>query len=57
VGSESAGHEAAGEVRAGLSPDDVILAFAGLWEIDPASDWKTRTRALYRLVFTGLEAR
>jgi hypothetical protein len=44
-------------VRAGLNPDDVILAFAGLWEIDPASDWKTRARALYRLVFTGLEAR
>ena len=49
--------EAAGVVRAGLNPDDVILAFAGLWEIDPASDWKTRARALYRLVFTGLEAR
>ena len=49
--------EAAGVVRAGLNPDDVILAFAGLWEIDPASDWKTRARALYWLVFTGLEAR
>ena len=49
--------EAAGVVRAGLNPDDVILALAGLWEIDPASDWKMRARALYRLVFTGLEAR
>ena len=49
--------EAAGVVRAGLNPDDVILAFAGLWEIDPTSDWKMRARALYRLVFTGLEAR
>jgi AcrR family transcriptional regulator len=49
--------EAAGVVRAGLNPNDVILAFAGLWEIDPTSDWKRRARALYRLVFTGLEAR
>ena len=32
----------AGVVRAGLDPDDVILAPAGLWEIDPATDWKAR---------------
>ena len=44
-------------VRAGLNPDDVILAFAGLWEIDNQPRVKLRARALYRLVFTGLEAR
>jgi AcrR family transcriptional regulator len=49
--------EAAGAVRGGLNPDDVILALAGLWEIDPDSDWKTRASALFRLVFSGLEAR
>ena len=48
--------ERAGVVRPGLDPDDVILALAGLWEIDPASDWKTRARRLYDLVFTGLKA-
>jgi hypothetical protein len=46
----------AGVVRAGLDPDDVILALAGLWEIDPATDWKARARTLYDLVFTGLKA-
>jgi AcrR family transcriptional regulator len=46
--------ERAGAVRPGLDPDDVILALAGLWEIDPASDWKMRTHRLYDLVFTGL---
>jgi len=48
--------ERAGVVRPSLDPDDVILALAGLWEIDPASDWKTRARRLYDLVFTGLKA-
>jgi AcrR family transcriptional regulator len=46
----------AGVVRAGLDPDDVILALAGLREIDPATDWKARARTLYDLVFTGLKA-
>ena len=46
----------AGIVRAGLDPDDVILALAGLWEIDPATDWKARARTLYDLVFTRLKA-
>jgi AcrR family transcriptional regulator len=48
--------EQAGVVRAGLDPDDVILALAGLWEIDPGSDWKARASSLYELVFTGLRA-
>ncbi|HEY1702830.1 MAG TPA: TetR/AcrR family transcriptional regulator [Trebonia sp.] len=48
--------EEAGVIRPGLDPDDVILALAGLWEIDPATDWKARAARLYDLVFTGLKA-
>jgi AcrR family transcriptional regulator len=48
--------EQAGDIRPGLDPDDVILALAGLWEIDPSTDWKRRARRLYDLVFTGLRA-
>ena len=46
--------EAAGKVRAGLNPDEVILALAGLWELDPAGDWQTQAQQLYQLVFAGL---
>ncbi len=56
LGKVLAAAEQAGVVRAGLDPDDVILALAGLWEIDPATDWKARARTLYDLVFTGLKA-
>lgn len=31
--------EKAGSVRPGLNPDDVLLSLAGLWELDPKSDW------------------
>ena len=48
--------EEAGAVRAGLDADDVLLSLAGLWEIDPTSDWRGRARRLYDLVFTGLRA-
>ena len=46
----------AGVVRPGLSPDDVILAFAGLWQLDPNSDWQGRAQRLYHLVVGGLRA-
>ena len=46
--------EAAGKVRTGLKPDEVILALAGLWELDPAGDWQTQAQQLYQLVFAGL---
>jgi len=46
--------EAAGDVRSGLDASDVILALAGLWQIDPATDWQTRARRLYEIVFDGL---
>jgi AcrR family transcriptional regulator len=44
----------AGVVRPGLSPDDVILALAGLWQLDPKSDWQGQAQRLYRLVVGGL---
>jgi len=56
LGRLLAAAEEAGLVRAGLDPDDVILALAGLWEIDPSTDWKARASRLYDLVFTGLRA-
>lgn len=43
-----------GSVRPGLDAGDVLLGLAGLWEIDPSSDWKSRTRRLYDIVFSGL---
>jgi AcrR family transcriptional regulator len=48
--------EYAGTVRPGLDPHNVILALAGLWEIDPTTDWQARARELYDLIFTGLQA-
>jgi AcrR family transcriptional regulator len=44
----------AGAVRPGLNPDDVILAFAGLWQLDPTSDWQASAQRLYQLVLGGL---
>ena len=41
-------------MRPGLDPDDVLLSLAGLWEIDPKSDWRGRARRLFDLVFGGL---
>jgi AcrR family transcriptional regulator len=46
----------AGEIREGLDPNDVILALAGLWEIDPGSDWRAQAQRLFSIVFTGLRA-
>jgi AcrR family transcriptional regulator len=48
--------EEAGSIRPGLDADDVLLSLAGLWEIDPRSDWKGRARRLYEIVFSGLRA-
>lgn len=45
-----------GSIRPGLEPADVLLSLAGLWEIDPSSDWKARARGLYNIVFSGLRA-
>jgi AcrR family transcriptional regulator len=47
--------EEVGSVRPGLSADDVILLFAGLWQMDPAADWKAQSARLYGLVLEGLQ--
>jgi AcrR family transcriptional regulator len=48
--------EEAGSMRPGLRADDVILLFAGLFQMDPSSDWKAQAERLYRLVLEGLQA-
>jgi AcrR family transcriptional regulator len=48
--------EEVGRVKPGLNADDVILLFAGLWQMDPRTDWKAQSARLYRLVFEGLKA-
>ena len=45
LGRLLAAAEQAGFVRAGLDPEDVILALAGLGEVDPRTDWKARRAA------------
>lgn len=49
-------NEEAGTIRPGLTPDDFVLAIAGLWQIDPHSDWQPRATRLLNLVMDGLRA-
>ncbi|MDX3582376.1 TetR/AcrR family transcriptional regulator [Streptomyces europaeiscabiei] len=46
--------EKAGTVRTGVTPDDFLLAIAGLWQIDPRDDWQPRATRLLDLVMDGL---
>jgi AcrR family transcriptional regulator len=45
----------AGTLRPGLDADDVILALAGLWQLDPASDWRAQAERIYDIVLSGLQ--
>ena len=45
----------AGTLRAGLDPGDVILALAGLWQLDPAGDWRAQAERIYDIVLSGLQ--
>src|ERR1700745_3100518 len=45
----------AGTLRPGLDADDVILALAGLWQLDPASDWRAQAGRIYEIVLRGLQ--
>ena len=45
----------AGTLRPGLDADDVILALAGLWQLDPAGDWKAQAQRIYDIVLGGLQ--
>ncbi|MFE6667338.1 TetR/AcrR family transcriptional regulator [Streptomyces sp. NPDC057697] len=49
-------NERAGTIRPGLTPDDFVLAIAGLWQIDPHSDWQPRAKRLLDLVMDGLRS-
>ena len=44
------------DIDAVFQPHGVVLEEAGLWEIDPATGWKSRAARLYGLVFSGLRA-
>ncbi|MEU6819278.1 TetR/AcrR family transcriptional regulator [Streptomyces atriruber] len=57
--TEAVGHllranEEAGTIRPGVTPDDFLLAIAGLWHIDPHDDWESRAGRLMDLVMDGL---
>ncbi|AJT62672.1 TetR/AcrR family transcriptional regulator [Streptomyces chattanoogensis] len=49
-------NEEAGTIRPGVTPDDFVLAIAGLWQIDPHGDWHSRAGRLLDLVMDGLRA-
>lgn len=49
-------NEAAGTIRPGVTPDDFLLAIAGLWQIEPRGDWEARAGRLLDLVMDGLRA-
>lgn len=49
-------NEQAGTIRPGVTPDDFVLAIAGLWQIDPHTDWQPRATRLLDLVMDGLRA-
>ncbi|MEU8628105.1 TetR/AcrR family transcriptional regulator [Streptomyces sp. NPDC048669] len=49
-------NEQAGTIRPGLTAEDFLLAIAGLWQIDPHSDWPPRAARLLDLVMDGLRA-
>jgi AcrR family transcriptional regulator len=46
----------AGTLRPGLEADDVILALAGLWQLDAATDWKAQAQRIYDIVLSGLQS-
>jgi AcrR family transcriptional regulator len=45
----------AGRLRPDLDAEDVILALAGLWQLDPAGDWRAQARRIYDIVLGGLQ--
>jgi AcrR family transcriptional regulator len=49
-------NEAAGTIRPGLDPDDVLLIMGFLWRIDPRSDWRSRSGRLLDILMDGLKA-
>ncbi|MEU7314044.1 TetR/AcrR family transcriptional regulator [Streptomyces sp. NPDC007083] len=56
VGTLLEANERAGTIRPGMTPEDFLLAIAGLWQIDPQHDWQARADRLLDLVMDGLRA-
>ena len=48
--------EEAGTIRPGVTPDDFMLAIAGLWQLAPHDDWQSRATRLLDIVMDGLRA-
>jgi hypothetical protein len=46
-----------GTLRPDLDAEDVVLALAGLWQLDPASDWEGQAERIYDIVLGGLQPR
>jgi hypothetical protein len=44
-----------GNLRPDLDAQDVILALAGLWQLDPASDWEGQAHRIYEIVLSRLQ--
>lgn len=49
-------NDAVGAIRPGMTPDDLILAIGGLWQLAPTDDWRPRAARLLDLVMDGLRA-
>ncbi|MCQ4079479.1 TetR/AcrR family transcriptional regulator [Streptomyces sp. RB6PN25] len=49
-------NEVAGTIRPGVTPEDFLLAIAGLWQIDPRGEWRPCAGRLLDLVMAGLRA-
>jgi AcrR family transcriptional regulator len=46
-------NKAAGNIQADVTVDDVLLAVAGLYQLDPAGDWQPRVKRLFDVVIAG----
>ena len=46
---------ASGNLRPDIDAEDVILALAGLWQLDPAGDWKAQAARIYDIVLSGMQ--
>lgn len=47
-------NQSAGPIDSGVTPDDVLLLVADLWQIDPSGDWQPQAERLLDLVVDGL---
>lgn len=46
--------EEQGVIRSDTDPHDVLLALAGLWQMNPAGDWRAQSSRLFAIVLRGL---